>query len=223
MGPVVGEGLFAEASNLFFGVTEPAYGGSVGGIAGLLELGQAGLFSGAGCVEDFEGLGFGEGVVDVAEVYGFEELGWLHVGEELPEGFVLGFGVEVPDGVDEGSGGEVDDAFLGAQPAELSVVDELASEGAQVVGDGRESAVDYVAGEIFEGLNDQVGAAAKSEGEAVALEGGVGLEDAVGGGVVGVFVDGVGADVVAGGGKTEIDYADAGDEDFVQVKGFPFC
>ena len=36
--------------------------------------------------EDFEGFGFGEGVVDVAEVDGREDLLRLHVGEELPEG-----------------------------------------------------------------------------------------------------------------------------------------
>ena len=46
---------------------------------------------------------------------------------------------------------------------------------------------------------------------AVAFEGGVGLEDAVGGGVVGVFVDGVGADLPPRGGEAEIDDADVGD------------
>ena len=128
-------------------------------------------------------------------------------------GLFSDFGVEVPDGVDESGGGEVDDAFFGAEPAELGVVGELAGEGAEVVGDGAEGAVDDVAGEVFEGLDDEVGAAAEGEGEAVAFEGGVGFEDAVGGGVVGVFVDGVGADVLAGGGEAEIDDADGGDGD----------
>ena len=117
----------------------------------------------------------------------------------------------------------MDDAFLGAEPAELGVVGEQAVEGAEVGGDGVEGAVDDVAGEVFEGLDDEVSAAAEGEGEAVAFEGGVGLEDAVGGGVVGVFIDGVGADVLAGGGKAEVDDADAGDQDFVQVRGFPLC
>ena len=162
------------------------------------------------------------GVVDVAEVDGFEELCRLHVGEELPERLAFGAGVEVPDGVDEGTGGEVDDAFFGAEPAELGVVGELAGEGAEVVGDGAEGAVDDVAGEIADGLDDEVGAAAEGEGEAVAFEAGVGLEDAVGGGVVGIFVDGVGADLLAGGGEAQVDDADAGDKDFVQVGGFPF-
>ena len=134
------------------------------------------------------------GVVDVAEVDRFEELRWLHVGEELPEGLAFGAGVEVPDGVDQGSGGEVDDSLFGAEPAELRVVGELAGEGAEVVGDGAEGAVDDVAGEVADGLDDEIGAAAEGEGEAVAFEGGVGFEDAIGGGVVGVFVDGVGAD-----------------------------
>ena len=164
----------------------------------------------------------GEGVVDVAEVDGVEDLLRLHVAEELPEGFVLGFGVEVPDGVVEGGGGEMDDAFFGAEPAELGVVGEEAVEGTEVVGDRAEGAVDYVAGEVFEGLDDEVGAAAEGEGEAVAFERGVGLEDAIGGGVVGIFVDGVGADLLTRGREAEVDDADAGDQDFVQVWGFPF-
>ena len=91
----------------------------------------------------------------------------------------------------------MDDTFFGAEPAELGVVGELAVEGAKVVGDGAESAALMTyAGEVFEGHDDEVGAATEGEGEAVAFEGGVGLEDAVGGGVVGVFVDGVGADAV---------------------------
>ena len=44
----------------------------------------------------------------------------------------------------------------------------------------------------------------------------VGLEDAIGRGVVGVFVDGVGADLLAGGGKSQVDDAHAGDEDLAQ-------
>ena len=56
----------------------------------------------------------------------------------------------------------------------------------------------------------------------MAFERGVGLEDAVGSGVVGVFIDGVRAYLLAGGWETEIDDADAGNQDFIQVTGFPF-
>ena len=75
--------------------------------------------------EKVDGFGFGDGVVDVAEVDGFDELMRLHLGEELPERFVFGAGVEIPHCVDEGSAGEMDDAFLRAEPAELGVVAEL--------------------------------------------------------------------------------------------------
>ncbi len=221
--PAFGEGFVAETADLFFAVAEPAYRRGVGGVALLFEEREAfGFAYAAGFGEDFEGFLRGDGVVDVAEVYGFEELGRLHVGEELPEGFVFGAGVEVPDGVDEGPGGEVNHSFFGTEPAELSVVGELAGEGAEVVGDGAECAVDDVAGEITDGLDDEVGAAAESEGEAVAFEGGVGLEDAIGGGVIGVFVDGVGTDLLAGGGKAQVDDAHAGDEDFAQRFGVRF-
>ncbi len=223
VGPAFGEGFVAEAADLFVGVAEPAYGGGVGGVALLLELGEALGFAGAaGFGEDVEGFLWGDCVVDVAEVDGFEELGRLHIGEELPERFVFGTRVEIPDGVDESAGGKMDDSLFRAKPAELGVVGELAGEGAEVVGDGAEGAIDDVAGEIANGLDDEVGTAAKGEGEAVAFEPGVGLEDAIGGGVVGVFVDGVGADLLAGGREAQVDDADAGDEDFAQDFGIRF-
>ena len=56
----------------------------------------------------------------------------------------------------------------------------------------------------------------------MAFERGVGLEDAVGGGVIGVLIDGIGAYLLAGGRETEVYDADAGDQDFIQVMGFPF-
>jgi hypothetical protein len=224
VGPAFGEGFVAEAADLVFGVAEPAYGGGVGGIAGLLELGKAGGFAGvARGGEDVEGFLRVEGVVDVAEVYGGEELLWLHVGEELPDRLIFGLGIEVPDGVDEGSGGEVDDAFFGAEPAELRVVGELAAEGAEVVGDRAEGAIDNVAREVLERLDDEICAAAEGEGESVAFEAVVGFEDAVGGGVVGVLVNGVGADLLARGWEAEIDDADFGDEDFVQGASLSQC
>src|ERR1700733_755867 len=116
----------------------------------------------------------------------------------------------------------MDDSLFGAEPTELSVVGELAGEGAEVVGDGAEGAVDDVAGAVADGPPDEVGAAAEGEGKAMACERGVGFEDAVGGGVVGVDVDGVGADVVAGGGKTQVDDTDGGDLNLVQRDGFAF-
>ncbi len=195
--PAVGETFAAEAADLVFAVAEPAGGGGVGGISGGFELGKAVGLAGPGGAKDREGFVGGEGVGDVAEVDAGDDLLGGHVGEQTPEGLAFGLGVEVPDGVDEGGGGEVDDTFFGAEPAELGVAGDFEEEGTEVVGDGRKSAADDLGGEVFEGSGDELGAAAEGEGEAVAGEGGVGFEDAVGGGVVGVFVDGVGADLVA--------------------------
>jgi len=146
----------------------------------------------------------------------------IHLGEELPEWLVFGASVEVPYGVDEGRGGEVDDAFFGAEPAELRVAGEFAAEGAEVVGDGAEGAALDGAREVAEGFTAELGAAAQCEGEAEAAEVVVGFEDAVGGGVVRIFVDGVGADAFPGGGKAEVDSLDAGDAKVSQRGGLFF-
>ena len=71
------------------------------------------------------------------------------------------------------------------------------------------------AGEVLEGEDAELGAAAEGEGEAVAFEGAVGFEDAVGGGVVGVFINGVGADAVERGGEAQVQYADFCDSNIV--------
>ena len=53
----------------------------------------------------------------------------------------------------------------------------------------------------------------------------VGFEDAVGGGVVRILVDGVGADAFPGGGKAEVDDLNASDAKVSQRVGlfFPIC
>src|SRR6516162_9197888 len=110
----------------------------------------------------------------------------------------------------------MDDSLLRAEPAELRVVGELAGEGSEILGQRAECAVDDVAGEIARCLNDKVGAATEREGKTVAFERGVGLKDAIGSRVVGIFVDGVRANVFARGGKAQINDANTGDEDLVQ-------
>jgi hypothetical protein len=62
---------------------------------------------------------------------------------------------------------------------------------------GIERAAFYVDGEVFESTDDEVCTAAEGEGEAVTGEAAVGFEDAVGGRIVGILVDGVGANVFA--------------------------
>jgi hypothetical protein len=51
-----------------------------------------------------------------AELHAREEFFGAHVGEKLPEGLVLGFGVEVPHGVDYCCCGEVDHTLLRTYP-----------------------------------------------------------------------------------------------------------
>jgi len=74
------------------------------------------------------------------------------------------------------------------------------------------------AGEVTDDDAPEVGAAAEGEGEAEAAEVVIRFENAIGGGVVRIFVDGVGADAFARGGKAEIDDADAGDAQFSQAR-----
>jgi hypothetical protein len=217
VGPAVSEAFAAEAADLLFAVAEPAGGGGVGRVARGFELCKAGCLSWFGVAEEGKGVVGGEGVGDVAEVDGGDDLLGRHVGEELPEWLIFGLGVEVPDGVDEGAGGEMDNAFFGAEPAKLGVAGNLQVEGVEVRGDAVEGTALHVGGEIFEGADDEVSTAAEGEGEAVAFEGGVCFEDAVGGGVVGIFVDGVGAYLLTRGRKAEIDDADVGDGNGLQV------
>ena len=220
VGPAVGEGLLAEAADFGVVEAEPADGGGVGGQAGGAEGGDAVGFGGGLGFEEGKGLGGREGVIDVAEVDGGDDFRGGHLGEEEPERLADGPGVEVPDGVDDGGGGEVDDAFFGAEPAELGVGDEGAGEGGEVGGETFEGAADEGAGEELDCGDAEFGTAAEGEGEAVAFEGGVGFEDAVGGGVVGVGVDGVGADLEAGGREAQVDGADGRDLHFCNSFGY---
>ena len=69
---------------------------------------------------------------------------------------------------------------------------------------------------MLECAYDEFSAATEREGEAMTLVAAVGFEDAVGGGVVGVLIDGVGTDVVARSGKSQIDDPYIRDGDVVQ-------
>ncbi len=139
----------------------------------------------------------GDGVVDVPEVDQGHDLFGRHRGEQAPERFVFHFGVEVPDGVDEGAAGKVNDALLRAEPAELALVGELPGEGDEVFGDGTEPPPGDELRQILEGHDAKLGAAPQREGEAMTFEPGIGGEDAVGGGVVWIFIDRVGANAFA--------------------------
>jgi hypothetical protein len=61
----------------------------------------------------------------------------------------------------------------------------------EIAGDGVERAALYVGGEIFKRADDEIGATAEGESEAVTGEGGIGFKDAVGCRVVWILIDGV--------------------------------
>jgi para-nitrobenzyl esterase len=221
MGPAVGERFVAEAGNFFVGEAEPPGGSGVGGQAALAKLGEALVETRPAFAKQGYSFVARKSVGDVVEVDEGGDAVGRHAGEELPKGFGFDAGVEVPDGVDESRSGEMDDAFFGAEPAELRVGSELTGEVGEVAGNRREGAVDGVAGEVADGVAAEVVAVTAGEGEAEAAEAVIGFEDAVGGGVIGVEVDGVGADGIAGGGKAEVDDADGGDAEIRQSGTFP--
>ena len=156
------------------------------------------------CPQDGEGFIAGEGVLEVAEVDGGDDLLGGHVGEQAPDGFAFGAGVEVPDSVKQRTTGEVDDALIRAEPAQLGVAGELKGKGVEVPGDVAELPAFHERREVVEGADDDVGAPAEREGEAVAFHARRGFEDAVGGGIVGVGVHGIGADVLARGREADV-------------------
>jgi hypothetical protein len=87
-----------------------------------------------------------------------------HVCDDSPDGFLEGFGPEVPDGVYDGAEGEVDDAFFGADPAELRVVDQVAPCLAPVFDEGFEGAAFDAVGEVGDCGADDFVTAADCEG-----------------------------------------------------------
>ena len=145
-------------------------------------------------LEEGEGVGRREGVGQIAEVDRRDELFGRHVGEKLPQRLSFHLSPKVPQRVDDGGRGEVDDAFLGADPAELAIAGESSPAGGEVLRDAVEAGALERAAEQLGGGNHQLGAAATCEGETVALEPGlIGAEDDVGGRVVGIDMHGVGA------------------------------
>jgi hypothetical protein len=153
VGPAFGEGFTAQEADFIVAEAEPANGGGVGGVALGFEGLEAFRHGWLAIAQDCQGLFAAEGVVDVAEVNGGDDLFGRHLGQEEPKGLVFDLGVEIPDGVDKGCAGEVDDAFLGAEPAELAFVGQEAREGYEVGGDVREEASDDEAAQVFESLD----------------------------------------------------------------------
>ena len=187
--------LAAQAGELGVVVAEPARRRRVGGIAGCEQLGFALGLAELGGAEQLERLVAGERVAQVAEVDEFDDLLGAHPREQLPERQAGPLRLEVPHRVDDRADRHVHDALLGAEPAQLRVVDELAGERAHRVEDRLDLAADEVRGDRLDRGELHLVAAADREDEAVALVAVVGIGDdaQVGRRVVGVRVHGVGA------------------------------
>ena len=75
----------------------------------------------------------------------------------------------------------MNDALFGAEPAELAVVGQLAAEGSHVCGEGLKRSAFDESREVLKRQDTQLVSAAQREGQTIAFESVVRLEDAVGG------------------------------------------
>src|SRR6185503_11206612 len=133
------------------------------------------------------------------------------VGEHFPQRLARALRVQIPDGVDDRRHRDVDDAFLRAEPAELRVAGQVAPERRRRRHDVVERAADHERLVGADRAGADLVAAADGEGEAVAFEPRVRVQDDVGGGIVGIGVDGIGAGLRQRRRKTEVDDLQAGD------------
>ncbi len=153
-------------------------------------------------------------VDEAGDAFGF------HIGQQLPDRFIFNARVEIPHRVDHCSGCEVNDSLFRAEPAELRVAGELAAERAEVVRDGAERAAGCVTRQIADGIAAEIVAVTAGEGEAEAAQAVIRLENAVGCGIIGIFVDRVRTDAFPRSGKAKIDDTDVGDAELSQGSRF---
>src|SRR3982751_5990017 len=106
---------------------------------------------------------------------------------------VSSFHSGTPGGVDDRRERDVDDTLLGAEPAQLRITREGAPERRRMIEDLVDIAPDDEWGKGADRGGADFVAAPDGEGEPVALGTGVGVQDDVGGGVVRIGVDRVGA------------------------------
>ncbi len=160
-----GDGFGSKADHLVVAVAEPAGAGGVSGIPVSEELLGAGVPSGHGVAEDGQCVGLAEGVVEVAEVDEVDELPWRQPGEQPPQRLAGTAGAEVPQSVEDRPRRHVDHALLRSQPAELRIVDEIATDGPEVTEHGVEVAPREPRGERLDRRALDLVAAPDREGE----------------------------------------------------------
>ena len=185
------DGLAAEARELLVVVAEPARRGGVRRIARGEQLLAPGGAPGLRGAQDLERLVARERVGQVAEVDEVDELLGAHRRQQLPQRQAGALGLQVPQRVDHRADGHVHDALLGAEPAQLRVVDELPPHGAHVGQQLVGVAAHEPLAERLDGGHLDVVAAPDREDEAVPGVPGVRRHPHVGRGVVRVRVHGV--------------------------------
>ena len=203
--------LPGQAHELLVAVAQPSGGGGVCGVAVLLQLGDAVGLALLTARQDRCGILRGQGVADVGEVHRADQLLGGHLAQQQPQRLLLTAGADVPQGVHQATAGHVGDALLGAEPAQLRVVDQPAGRITQVVDEFVGVPADEQLPVAVHGGGDQFIAAAAVEDQPVAGFAVVGAHFDIGGGVVGVDVDGVRAVELEGGGEADVGGADGGD------------
>src|SRR5207248_325537 len=124
--------------------------------------------------------------------------------------------IHVPDSVDYRGGGHVRHALLWAEPAELAVIGQLAREGSQIIRKRAQAAALQKAAQVSGSAHAQLIAAPQREGESIALQIAIGMQNAICSGVVGILVHRIGADTLPGSGKAQVQHLYARDDGIIQ-------
>ena len=199
-----GDGVRAQPAQLVVAVTQPAGGGGIDGISRLLQSLDAFGLGGLVAAHDRQGFLPGDGVGDVTEIQAADEIFGGHVGQQPPDRFALRAGPHVPNGVDDAADGHVNDAFFGPQPAQLAIRTQSVIKCGDVAADLVQVAAQHEMPHVLDGLAADIVAAPDGEDQAESMVAPLGLDDDVGGRIVRVDVDRIGAVALLGCRKTNI-------------------
>ncbi len=197
MGEADGDRFAAQAAELVIAVAEPPRGGGVGRHALRHQRRQAFRLACLFRAEQRDGLIRRQRIGDVAEVDAPDEFLRRHIHQQAPQRFALLFRPQIPHRIDHRRGGEVDDAFFWADPAQLRIAGDMPPERTHVTGERFERAADDQRFQRFDRGDTQFIATPDGEGQAMAGERAVGVQDDVGRRVIGIGIHRVRAVAIA--------------------------